>query len=136
MFKKAKEAVVSANSRTKSILAVACVYVVILLATVSTETVNQITDFIATVDIKLQDGVQEEKEYLVKQDTVKNVLNELNVELNQGDKLNKEEDYVVQQDDHLKITRMETKTYTKVNNSIFNRNQRIWWMDKNSCTRR
>ncbi len=114
MFKKAKEAVVSANSRTKSILAVACVYVVILLATVSTGAVNQITDFIPTVDIKLQDGVQEEKEYLVKQDTVKNVLNELNVELNQGDKLNKEEDYVVQQDDHLKITRMETKTYTKV----------------------
>lgn len=114
MFTKAKEAIVSANSRTKSILAVACVYVVILLATVSTGAVNQIKDYIPTVDIKLQDGIQEEKEYLVKQDTVKNVLNELSVELNQGDKLNKEENYVVQQDDRIKITRMETKTYTKV----------------------
>lgn len=114
MFTKAKEAIVSANSRTKSILAVACVYVVILLATVSTGAVNQIKDYIPTVDIKLQDGIQEEKEYLVKQDTVKNVLNELSVELNQGDKLNKEENYVVQQDDRIEITRMETKTYTKV----------------------
>lgn len=35
MLKKAKEIVVSANSRTKGILAVACVYVVVMLATVT-----------------------------------------------------------------------------------------------------
>jgi len=110
MLKKAKEIVASANSRTKGILAVACVYVVVMLATVSTGAVNQIVNFIPTVDIKLQDGIEEEKDYLVKQDTVENVLNELNVELGQNDTLNKEKDYVVQQDDLIEITRVETKT--------------------------
>lgn len=113
MFNKAKEVIVSANSRTKGILAVACVYIVVMLATVSTGAVNQIVNYIPTVDIKVKDGVTEEKEYLVKQDTVTNVLDELNIELYNGDKVNKELDYVVNQDDLLKITRMETKTITK-----------------------
>ena len=52
MLKKAKEIVVSANSRTKGILAVACVYVVVMLATVTSGAVNQIKNFIPTVDIK------------------------------------------------------------------------------------
>lgn len=114
MFKKAKEVIASANSRTKSILAMACVYVIVMIATVSTGAVNQISDFIPTVDIKLQDGVQEEKSYLVKQDTVTNVLNELSVELGKDDTLNKEKDYVVQQDDLIEITRVETRTMSEV----------------------
>ena len=40
MLKKAKEIVVSANSRTKGILAVACVYVVVMLATVTSGAVS------------------------------------------------------------------------------------------------
>lgn len=114
MFKKAKEVIASANSRTKSILAMACVYVIVLIATVSTGAVNQVVDFIPTVDIKLQDGVQEEKSYLVKQDTVTNVLNELSVELGKDDTLNKDKDYVVQQDDLIEITRVETRTMSEV----------------------
>ena len=114
MFKKAKEVIASANSRTKSILAMACVYVIVMIATVSTGAVNQVVDFIPTVDIKLQDGVQEEKSYLVKQDTVTNVLNELSVELGKDDTLNKDKDYVVQQDDLIEITRVETRTMSEV----------------------
>lgn len=114
MLKKAKESVVSANSRTKGLLAVACVYFVVMFATVTTGAVNQIVDFIPTVDIKLQDGVQEEKDYLVKQDTVSNVLTELSIELGKDDSLNKDKDYVVQQNDFIKITRVETKTLTQV----------------------
>ena len=114
MLQKAKEAIVSADSRTKGILAMAVVYVVIMLATVSSGAVNQITDFIPTVDIRLKDGLQEEKDYLVKQDTVSNVLNELNVELDQKDTLNKDKDAIVQQDDLIKITRVETKTIEKI----------------------
>lgn len=113
MLRKAKEVIVSANSRTKGILAGACVYLIVMLATVSTGAVNQIVNYIPTVDIKVQDGVTEEKEYLVKQDTVTNVLDELNIELNQGDQVNKDLDEVVQQNDLLKIVRMETKTITK-----------------------
>ncbi|MEG0367018.1 MAG: G5 domain-containing protein [Coprobacillus sp.] len=113
MLKKAKEIVVSADSRTKGILAVACVYFIVMFATVSSGAVNQIANFIPTVDIKLQDGVAEEKSYLVKQDTVTNVLGELNVELNKGDTLNKAMDYVVQQNDLIAITRVATKTVTQ-----------------------
>lgn len=113
MLKKAKEIIVSADSRTKGILAVACIYFAVTFATVTTGAVNQIIDFIPTVDIKLKDGVQEEKDYLVKQDTVTNVLTELNVELNKGDALNKDKDYIVQQNDLLEITRVQTKTLTQ-----------------------
>ena len=107
MLNKAKEAIVSADSRTKGILAMAVVYVVIMLATVSSGAVNQITNFIPTVDITLKDGLQEEKDYLVKQDTVSNVLNELNVELDTKDTLNKDKEEIVQQDDYIKITTVE-----------------------------
>ena len=55
MLKKAKEIIVSADSRTKGILAVACVYFVVMLTTVSSGAVNQIMNFIPTVDIKLQE---------------------------------------------------------------------------------
>ena len=87
----------------------ACVYVVVMLATVTSGAVNQIKNFIPTVDIKLKDGIQEEKDYLVKQDTVSNVLNELNIELDKNDTLNKDKEEVVQQNDLIKITRVETK---------------------------
>lgn len=114
MLKKAKEIIVSADSRTKGILAVACVYFVIMLTTVTSGAVEKIVNFIPTVDIKLEDGVNDRKDYLVKQDTIANVLNELNIELGKDDTLNKEKDYVVQQDDFIKVTRVETKTLTKV----------------------
>lgn len=113
MLKKAKEVVASANSRTKGIIAVACVYVIVMFATVSSGAVNQVKDFIPTVDITLIDGIQEEKSYLVKQDTVANVLSELNVVLGDSDTLNKDKEDIVQQDDVIEITRVETKTYTQ-----------------------
>ncbi len=112
MFRKAKEIVVSANSRTKSILAVACIYMVVILTTVSAGAVNEIINYIPTVDISIQDGVQEETGYLVKQDTVGNVLTELSIDLNNDDKLNRSIDYIVQQNDLIKITRVDTKTVT------------------------
>jgi Uncharacterized protein conserved in bacteria len=110
MLQKAKEVIVSANSRTKGILAVACVYFIITLATMSAGAVNQIKNFIPTVDIQLKDGVQDTKDYLVKQDTVENVLTELSINLGKNDSLNKEKGYVVQQKDIIEITRVETKT--------------------------
>lgn len=119
MLKQAKEVITSANSRTKGILAVACIYLVVMFATVTTGAVNQIVDFVPTVDIHLKDGVAEDKNYLVKQDTVGNVLKELSVELNKGDTVNKEMDSVVQQNDYLKIVRMETKTMTKIEDIPF-----------------
>ena len=51
MLKRAKEIIGSANSRTKGILAVACVYVVVMLATISTGAVNQIDYSVAKLVI-------------------------------------------------------------------------------------
>ena len=114
MLKKAKEVIASANSRTKGIVAVACVYFVVMLATVSTGAVNQVVNYIPTVDISVKDGVSSQKEYLVKQDTVSHVLTELNIELNKGDTVDKDLDSIVQQNDLIKITRVETKTLTVI----------------------
>ena len=112
MLKKAKEVVVSANSRTKGILAIACIYLIVMLTTVSSGAIDHIIDYIPTVDITVKDGVEEEKGYLVKQDTVENVLDELSITLNTGDTVDKDLNYIVQQNDSLRITRMETKTIT------------------------
>ncbi len=137
MLKKAKEIIVSADSRTKGILAVACVYFVVMLTTVSSGAVNQIMNFIPTVDIKLQDGINDEKDYLVKQDTVTNVLEELSVELGKNDSLNKDKDYIVQQNDFIQITRVETKTLTKSRKSqVLNSYKGFRKLDKNCRTRR
>ncbi len=112
MLKKAKEVVVSANSRTKGILAIACIYLVVMLTTVTSGAIEHIIDYIPTVDITVKDGVEEEKGYLVKQDTVTNVLDELSIELNGGDTVDKDLNYIVQQNDVLRITRVETETIT------------------------
>lgn len=95
MLKKAKEVIVSADSQTKGILVVACIYFVVMLTAVSSRVVNQIMNLIPTVDTKLQDGIDDEKDYLVKQDTVMNILEELSVGLGKNDSLNKDKDYIV-----------------------------------------
>lgn len=69
MLSKAKEVIVSANSRTKGMIIVACIYVVIMFATVTTSAVEMVENFIPTVNIQFKDGLDEKKEYLVKQDT-------------------------------------------------------------------
>ena len=114
MLNKIKNGLKNANSRTKALLAVLVVYGMVMVATVSASAVNTIVDFIPTVDIELKDGVQETKNYLVKQDTVENVLEELNVNLNEDDKINKELTDIVQDQDLIEITRLESKEVVKV----------------------
>lgn len=114
MLSKAKEVVTSANSRTKGIIVIACVYVIIMLATVSTSAVEMVENFIPTVNIQFKDGIDEKKEYLVKQDTVENVLNELEVELDAKDKINMSKEEVVEENDFIQITRVTSKEITVV----------------------
>ena len=47
--------------------------------------------------------VKETKDYLVRQDTVKNVLKELDVSLNAKDTVNKDMSYIVQSKDLLQV---------------------------------
>ena len=119
MKNQAKDFIASADSRTKGILAVACIYVIVLLATVSTGAVEHLTNYVPTVDVKVKDGLTGEKEYLVKQDTVSHVLDEVNIQLNEGDVLNKDLNVLVNDRDYLKITRIETKTITKTESIPF-----------------
>ncbi len=114
MLNKIKNGLKNTNSRTKALLAALVVYGMVMFATVSASAVNTIVDFIPTVDIELKDGVQETKSYLVKQDTVENVLEELNVNLNKDDKINKEITDIVQDNDLIEITRLESKELVKV----------------------
>lgn len=119
MLSKLKEAIASANSRTKGMIVVACIYLVIMFATVTTSAVEMVENFIPTVNIQFKDGLDEKKNYLVKQDTVGNVLNELEVKLDKKDKVNMDIDEVVEENDFIKITRVTTKTVTKVESLNF-----------------
>lgn len=114
MLSKVKEVVASANSRTKGIIVVACVYACIMFTTVAASAVEMVENFIPTVNIQFKDGLDEKKDYLVKQDTVENVLIELDVELDAKDKLNMGKEEIVQENDFLQITRVTTKQITVV----------------------
>ena len=58
------------------------VYVMVMATTVTSGATQEIKGYKETIEIQYQDGVQETKDYLVRQDTVKNVLKELDVNLN------------------------------------------------------
>lgn len=114
MLSKVKEVIASANSRTKGIIIVACAYLVVMLATVTASAVEMVENFIPTVNIQFKDGLDEKKDYLVKQDTVENVLVELEVELDDKDEINMDKQEVVEENDFIKITRVTTKEITVV----------------------
>lgn len=123
-MKKIKEAITKADSRTKAILAVMVAYAMIMTTTLTTGAASQIKDYIQTVGIQLQDGENPTKEYLVRQDKVENVLNELDITLGTQDILNKDLSYIVNRDDLLQITRVKEaiidETQTIASNQIVN----------------
>lgn len=106
-MKKIKEAITKADSRTKAILAVMVAYAMIMTTTVTTGAASQIKDYIQTVAIQLQDGENPTRDYLVKQDKVENVLEELDIALGAQDILNRDLGYIVNRDDLLQITRVK-----------------------------
>lgn len=110
MLKKAKEAIGTTSSRTRGIVAVAVIYLVVMITTVSLGAVDQLVDYIPTVNINVKDGLEDPKGYLVKQDTVAHVLDEVDIVLNEGDTVDKDPDYIVQADDSLTVFRLTTKT--------------------------
>ena len=113
MLLKIKDHVASASGRTKGIMIIGVIYLIVVFASVSVGAMNKISDYLPTVSISFQDGVDEKKTYLVQQDTVKNVLSQLEVTLDKSDKVNKDMDETVQDQDFIKITRVFTKTVVK-----------------------
>lgn len=105
-MKKIKEAIINGDSRSKGLVIALVAYLVIASTVVLSGATSQITDYIQTVAIHIKDGGEETKDYLVKQDTVENVLEELDIELAQQDEIDQELSYIVNKDDLLTITRV------------------------------
>lgn len=95
-----------ANPRLKGLMIMMVVYMMVMVTTITSGATNQIDNYQETVAIHYQDGDSETKDYLVRQDTVKNVLEELDVKLNEKDTVNKELEYIIQSDDLLQVNRI------------------------------
>ena len=98
-MKKIKQALTDLNPRSKGLVIIMIVYLMVMTTTITSGATNQIDNYQETVEIQYQDGANEAKDYLVRQDTVKNVLDELDVTLNEKDTVNKDMGYIVQSKD-------------------------------------
>lgn len=105
-MKKLKQAIIKADPRLKGLLIVMIAYIGIMITTITSGATTQIDDYQETITVSVQDGGQEEKDYLVRQDVVSDVLKELNIQLGQKDSINQDMNYVVQNHDQLLITRI------------------------------
>ena len=94
-MKKIKEAIIKSDSRMKGILVVMIAYTGIVVTTLNAGATNQIDNYVETIDIKVQDGDEAQKDYLVRQAAVSNVLEDLNVSLNPQDILNFDLNYIL-----------------------------------------
>ena len=84
-MKTIKQIISDADPRLKGVLVIMVVYVMVMATTVTSGATQEIKGYKETIEIQYQDGGQETKDYLVRQDTVKNVLKELDVSLNAKD---------------------------------------------------
>ena len=75
---------------------------------------QEIKGYKETIEIQYQDGAQEAKDYLVRQDSVKNVLKELDVTLGNKDTVNKDMSYIVQSKDLLQVNRISEEEVEEV----------------------
>ena len=105
-MKKIKEAFINTDSRMKGILVVMTVYVGVVVTTMNAGATNQIENYVETIDVKVQDGNEAQKDYLIRQATVVNALNDLGIALNPQDTLNYDVDYVLNDNDLVQITRI------------------------------
>lgn len=105
-MKTIKQIISDADPRLKGVLVIMVVYVMVMATTVTSGATQEIKGYKETIEIQYQDGGQETKDYLVRQDTVKNVLKELDVSLNAKDTVNKDMSYIVQSKDLLQVNRI------------------------------
>lgn len=96
-----------ADPRLKGLMIIMVVYVMVMITMITAGATNKIDNYQETVAIHYKDGDSETKDYLVRQDTVKNVLDELDVTLNEKDTVNKDLQYIVQSDDLLQVNRIK-----------------------------
>ena len=86
----------------------------VMATTVTSGATQEIKGYKETIEIQYQDGSQEAKDYLVRQDTVKNVLKELDVNLGTKDTVNKDMAYIVQSKDLLQVNRISEEEVEEI----------------------
>lgn len=105
-MKKIKEAIINADPRMKGLIVVMIAYIGIVATTLNTDATNQIDNYVETIDIKVQDGNENQKDYLIRQAAVSNVLDDLKITVNPQDILNLDLNYMVNDGDLIQITRV------------------------------
>ena len=105
-MKTIKQIISDADPRLKGVLVIMIAYVMVMATTITAGATQEIKGYKETIAIQYQDGAQEAKDYLVRQDSVKNVLKELDVTLGNKDTVNKDMSYIVQSKDLLQVNRI------------------------------
>ena len=93
-MKKIKEAIINADPRMKGLLVVMIAYIGIVATTLNAGATNQIDNYVETIDVKVQDGNQDQKDYLIRQASVSSVLDDLKISVNPQDILNLYQNYI------------------------------------------
>ena len=113
-MKTIKQIISDADPRLKGVLVIMIAYVMVMATTITAGATQEIKGYKETIEIQYQDGAQEAKDYLVRQDSVKNVLKELDVNLGTKDTVNKDMAYIVQSKDLLQVNRISEEEVEEV----------------------
>lgn len=113
-MKTIKQMISDADPRLKGVLVIMIAYVMVMATTITAGATQEIKGYKETIEIQYQDGAQEAKDYLVRQDSVKNVLKELDVTLGNKDTVNKDMSYIVQSKDLLQVNRISEEEVEEV----------------------
>ncbi|WP_270849748.1 3D domain-containing protein [Faecalibacillus faecis] len=113
-MKTIKQIISDADPRLKGVLVIMIAYVIVMATTITAGATQEIKGYKETIEIQYQDGAQEAKDYLVRQDSVKNVLKELDVTLGNKDTVNKDMSYIVQSKDLLQVNRISEEEVEEV----------------------
>lgn len=113
-MKTIKQIISDADPRLKGVLVIMIAYVMVMATTITAGATQEIKGYKETIEIQYQDGAQEAQDYLVRQDSVKNVLKELDVTLGNKDTVNKDMSYIVQSKDLLQVNRISEEEVEEV----------------------
>ncbi len=102
------------NSRFYGIIIALIAALAILTQVTEAGATLSLENYVETVDISVKDGNEEARGYLVKQDTVNNVLTQLDYQLFGEDTVSKGLEEIVEKGDLLSITRVSRETVTEI----------------------
>lgn len=111
---KIKEAVIKADPRMKGLVVVMIAYIGIMFAVFNVGATDQIDNYVETIDVTVEDGNTGQKGYLVRQNSVSDVLDELGIVVNPQDIVNLDLNYVVNDGDLIQITRVNEANIEEV----------------------